>query len=174
MEDYTDDMTARDVVSALRQTPPPGALPEVEASLPLVDVLHRLLEAPGRELAVTEGTEVLGVADQTSVLEGLGRMLVARDDSSLVTVECGAGDYSASRLAHAVEDADAHLVDLWSAPARHGRVAVTMRVRRSDPTPVCHSLERYGFEVVASHGGHGIDAEVSAERLLALQMILNV
>lgn len=168
------DITAKDIISPLRQLPPPGALPSVSADMPLVDMLPRLLDAPGRELAVADGDTTLGVADQTSMLEGLGRMIAPRDDSSVVTVECAAGEYSASRLAHAVEDSDAHLVDLWTVPARDGRVSVTLRVRHTDPTAVCRSLERYGYEVTAAHGHDGVAAEIAAERLLALQMMLNL
>lgn len=167
-------MTARDVISPVRQAPQAGILPSVEADMPLVDVLHRLLDAPGRELAVTSRGEVMGVADQTTVLEGLGRMLAPRDDSSVLTVECPASDYSASRLAHAVEDADAHLVDMWSVPAPDGRVAVTLRVSHLDPSSVAHNLERYGYEVTSAYGDTELDAEVAAERLLALQMMLNI
>ena len=167
-------MTARDVISPVRQAPQAGILPSVEADMPLVDVLHRLLDVPGRELAVTSQGQVMGVADQTTVLEGLGRMLAPRDDSSVLTVECPASDYSASRLAHAVEDADAHLVDMWSVPAPDGHVAVTLRVSHLDPGSVAHNLERYGYEVTSAYGDTELDAEVAAERLLALQMMLNI
>ncbi|MDE5806720.1 MAG: hypothetical protein K2H76_01270 [Muribaculaceae bacterium] len=146
----------------------------VPGEMPLVDVLPRLLDAPGRILGVEEDGERVGVIDQTSLLEGLGRMIPVRDDSSLVTVECAPADYSASRLSHAVEDSDAHIVDLWSAPAENGKIRVTLRVRRSDPTPTVHNLERYGYDVVDTSSAVYQDAEVAWERLLALNTLLNV
>ena len=165
---------AKDVISRFQTSSEGHGAPVISGEMPLVDVLPRLLDAPGRQLAVEEEGERLGVIDQTSLLEGLGRMIAPRDDSSLVTVECAPGDYSASRLSHAVEDSDAHIVDLWTTPATNGHIQVTMRIRRSDPTATIHNLERYGYEVVDSCGAGYQDAEVAFERLLALHTLLNV
>ena len=101
-------------------------------------------------------------------------MIAPRDDSSLVTVECAPADYSASRISHAVEDSDAHIVDLWTVPAENGKIRVTLRVRRADPTPTVHNLERYGYEVVDTSSADYQDAEVAWERILALNALLNV
>ena len=65
------------------------------------------------------------------MLEGLARMIAARGDCSEVTVECRPEDYSASQLAHAVEDSGAHLVDLFSSPPADGHIRVTLRLRHS-------------------------------------------
>ncbi len=165
---------AKDVISRFQPLQESFAGVTVSGEMPLVDVLPRLLDAPGRIVGVEEEGERVGVIDQTSLLEGLGRLIPARDDSSLVTVECAPADYSASRLAHAVEDSDAHIVDLWSAPAENGKIRVTLRVRRSDPTPTVHNLERYGYDVVDTSASDYQDAEVAWERLLALNTLLNV
>lgn len=177
-------MTAKDAISPYRLLDSaivePGVMEslaparEVEASLPLLEVLPLLLDAPGRRLRVTAAGSEIGVIDSRSMLEALGRMIAPRDDSSVIEVECAPGDYSASHFAMAVEDADAHLVDLFSAPASDGKIRVTLRVRHSDPTMAVHSLERYGFEVVNAWGAAGSDPEVSRERLSALQAYLNV
>lgn len=132
-----------------------------------------LLDAPGRELGVEDETGLAGVIDQTSMLESLGRLLPARGDSSIVDIECGASDYSASALARAVEDADVHLVDLLTSPAPDGRIRATLRVRCEDPGHVVASLERYGYRVTA-HSGHNSLPAVDMERLLALQALINV
>ena len=169
-------MTARDVLSPLRL--PSGetsGLPSVEARMPLVDVLPRLLDTSTRSLAVTEeGGDVIGVITESSLLEGLGRLIAPRDDSSVITLECRPEDYSASLIAHAVEDADIHLVDLWSAPAAGGMLAVTLRVRSLDPSVAVRSLERYGFTVRDASAHDMMLREVAGERLLALQTLLNV
>lgn len=167
-------MTARDVLSPRHQLRAPAPLRSVSADMPLVDVLPRLLDAPDRMLGVADGGVPLGVIDETSLLEGLGAMIAPRDDSSVVTVECRPEDYSASLLAHAVEDADAHLVDLWSVPAPDGRLRVTLRVRHTDPSTVVHSLERYDFHVTDAYGADYADAGLACARLSALQLYLNV
>lgn len=168
-------MTAKDVIS--RVSNPDHLLPmkTVDQQMPLLEVLPHLLDAPGRLLGVVsmDGRQI-GVIDQTSLLEGLGRMIVARDDSSVVTIECDPQEYSASLLAHAVEDADAHLVDLFSAPGEGGRLRVTLRVRSLDPTAAIHSLERYGYSVVESGNGDAEIDDTLAERLASLQALINV
>lgn len=168
---------ARDVMAA--PSTAPGATPHVmvEGRLPLVDLLHRLADAEEGVAGVVEDGRMTGIVTPASVLAGLAEMLAPRDDSSLICVECAPGDYSAAALARAVEDADAHLVDLWTAPTDHGTIAATLRVRVGDPSGVCHHLERYGFEVTDSAavgGAQAADAILAAERLLELKTILSI
>lgn len=144
--------------------------------MPLLDIIPRLLDTDKHELTVIEGGEAVGIIDETSLLAGIGRMIAPRDDCSVIAVECSPEDYSASVLAHAVEDSDAHLVDLLSAPSDNGRMIVTLRVRHSDPTAAVRSLERYGYHVVEAHSG-GDDfqrMDIATERLLSLQALMNV
>lgn len=154
----------------------PDAIPakRVPGEMGILDVLPRVLDSPEGYVGVEEEGALTGIIDRNSLLEGMGRLLAARDDSSEITVECYPEDYSASRLAHAVEDADAHLVDLISGPSAEGLVRVTLRVRREDPSPVVNSLERYGYHVTDSSGSAYGDAEVALERLLELNALLNV
>lgn len=169
-------MTAREVLSPGKTAALSRPARTVDADMPLLEVLPRLLDAPARELAVDDGGVAIGVIDSDSILEGLGRLISSRDDCSVVTVECRPEDYSASLLAHAVEDSDAHLVDLLTSPADDGCVRVTMRVRHTDPSAAVHSLERYDFKVVEAYGAKdGVrDAEIAFDRLLSLQTLLNV
>lgn len=169
-------MTAREILSPGKTAAQHKPLRSVDADMPLLEVLPRLLDDPHREIGVNDGDVSLGVIDQTSILEGLGRMIAARDDCSVITLECRPEDYSASLIAHAVEDSDAHLTDLFSVPEADGHLLVTLRVRNSDPTPTVRSLERYDFKVVEAHASEsaGADMTVATERLLSLQALLNV
>lgn len=146
----------------------------VDANTPVLDVLPLLLEADDRRLAVTLNNNIIGIIDSDSLLEGLGNLLSNRDDSSIIVINAAPAQYSASAIAHAVEDADAHLVDLISHPDGDNKIRVTLRVRLSDPSAAIRSLERYGFDVIEASGPHYADAEVAEERLKALQVFLNV
>lgn len=97
-------------------------------------------------------------------------------DTSEVTVICHPSDYSASSLARAVEDADASLLALVTTPDNDGSQMLTVHLRtnRSDPSPVVHSLERYGFNVTDAQGTVNTDASLAAERLSELQRYLNI
>lgn len=169
-------MTAKEILSPGKTVAERRPVRMVEADMPLLEVLPRLLDTPMREIGVSDGNMSIGVIDQSSMLEGLGRMIAARDDCSTITVECRPEDYSASMLAHAVEDSDAHLVDMITTPQDDGNMHVTLRVRHNDPSAAVRSLERYEFRVVDAHGNEdgSRDATIAAERLLALQTLLNV
>lgn len=169
-------MTAKDILSLNKPENPSLPATKIESDMPIIDIIPRLLDTRKRELAVVEDGETIGIIDQSSLLEGIGRMIAARDDCSVITVECAPEDYSASILAHAVEDSDAHLVDLFSVPSDNGQIRVTLRVRHSDPTAAVRSLERYDFHVIEAHSsGDSIQSmEIATERLLSLQALMNV
>lgn len=169
-------MTARDILSPGKTMAERKPSRSVDADMPVLEVLPRLLDTPVREIGVTDGMVPIGIIDQTSMLEGLGRLIAARDDCSTVTVECRPEDYSASLLSHAVEDSDSHLVDLLTTPGFDGTLRVTLRVRATDPSAAVHSLERHDFKVVDARGAEDQtrDSAIAIERLLSLQTLLNV
>lgn len=167
-------MKARDVISDsvnFQDCLPAG---KVGSDTPLTDVLPRLLDSPDRMLGVMEDNRCVGVIDESSLLEGLNRLIVPRDDCSLIVIETSPSSFSASHIAHAVEDADVHLVDFWSAPAEDDMIRVTLRVRADDPSATVMNLQRYGYEVVSASGNKYRDAELAVERLLEIRALLNV
>lgn len=167
-------MTARDILSRTSPSAVPVPVASVDSSMPVIDVIPRLLDAPGRVLGVTEGGTMLGLIDAGSALAGVAAMFPARDDCSIVEVECAPGDYSASLLTHAAEDADIHVVGLWTAPAERGRIHATLRLRCEDPAHAVRNLERYGYDVVASYGHADSALELASRRLRELQLYLSM
>lgn len=146
----------------------------VSGGMHLLEVLPKLFETPSRELSVVENDREIGVIDAQSMLDALGRLIASRYDCSIIEVECSPVDYSASALARAVEDTDAHLVDMFSLPSDEGHLKVTLRIRCEDPTAAVHSLERYGYTVTEVFGHENMEATASLERLLALQALINI
>lgn len=167
-------MTAREAVSAIRNKAGVWPEGEIEGGVHLLDVMPRLLEAPGRELTVRDGDETVGIIDENSMLEAMARQISARYDCSVIEIECLPGDYSASHIARAVEDSDVHLVDMLTNPADGGHLRVTLRVRCEDPSATVHSLERYGYEVTRTFGHDDVERTAAMERLLGLQALINV
>lgn len=165
---------AKDIVYPPSDSRPPAEVPSVSADTPVVDLLTPLLESPSHVLSVSDGNNSLGLLTETLLLQGLAAEFASREDCAIVTLECAAADYSASRIAMAVEDAGFHLLDLWSIPRPEGRLEVSLRVHCDDPSGVVHSLERYGFEVSSVHSRDYADAELARERFEALQAYLNV
>lgn len=80
----------------------------------------------------------------------IARLFPHVDESSTLLVTCRRGDYSASRIARAVEDCDAHLLNLnvtSDSDRLDNRIVVELRVSHRNPLSVARSLERYGYEV---------------------------
>ena len=71
-------------------------------------------------------------------------------ESSRLLVGCAKVEFSASRIARAVEDADAQLLNLnvTSLEIEGWQVVVALRVNHRNPQSVARSLERYGYDVI--------------------------
>ncbi len=110
-------------------------------------------------------------------------------ESTRLLVGCRAEDYSASRIAHAVEDCNAHLLNLNITPpfgqhpdeARQLNpddiaqfpVLFDIRVSLRNATSIARSLERYGYHVLDALEPDLADDETSRERYLQLIRYLN-
>lgn len=92
------------------------------------------------------------VNDKTADFHALSRLLPPRAEASTITVACQAADFSASALARAVEDSNAHLVNLNvtadSLPG--GRLVIELRTSLPHSAATVRSLTRYGFEVLSA------------------------
>lgn len=88
-------------------------------------------------------------------------------ESCELTIECSRSDYSASMIARAVEDAEAHLLNLniTAAEPSAGILNVALRVSHRNGGSVARSLERYGFDVIDIQGGYDSDADLTAQRI---------
>lgn len=104
-------------------------------------------------------------------------------ESSRLLVGCNKEDYSASRIARAVEDCNAHLLNLNVtaygtdpsgktmndydddyADARFP-VVVDLRVSHRNPRGIGRSLERYGYTVIETMAGDMADEESSLRNI---------
>ncbi len=71
------------------------------------------------------------------------------EDSAELSVRCFRNDYSASRIARAVEDCNANLLNLniTSEASPIGEIIVDLRISHRNIDAVARSLERYGYSV---------------------------
>ncbi len=96
------------------------------------------------------------------------RLFPQVEESSTLLISCRRGDYSASRIAHAVEDCDAHLLNLnvtADSEELDNRVVAEIRVSHRNPSAVARSLERYGYEVADTDRSELADDPVLQSRL---------
>lgn len=106
------------------------------------------------------------------------RLFPRNPDSSRLTVACAPADYSASRIARAVEDCDVHLLNLnvTDESTSDGRMLIELRVNRRDPSGVARSLRRYGYDVLLSSGPDGVapdssEAQIDSEALRGIDRV---
>lgn len=73
-------------------------------------------------------------------------------EASVITVVCPPSEFSASTIARAVEDSNAHLLNMnvTGTSRDDGRMTIELRTSLRNSAPAERSLARYGYEVVAS------------------------
>lgn len=107
----------------------------------------------------------------------LARLFPPVEESSTLLLSCRRGDYSASRIARAVEDCDAHLLNLnvtADTDNLDNRIAIEIRVSHRNPLSVARSLERYGYEVEGFDSASVADNDLIRSRLAELMHYLEV
>ncbi len=98
-----------------------------------------------------DDTSVQNVNISASAKARLDRLFPQVEESCSLLLACRRGDYSASRIARAVEDCDAHLLNLnvtADSDVLDSQIVAELRVSHRNPESVCRSLERYGYEVI--------------------------
>lgn len=87
------------------------------------------------------------------------------------------GDFSASAIARAVEDCDLHLLNMNVTSARTpgGDIIVALRTDACSGDGVTRSLNRYGYDVIATSGEiSSIDADEAERRAAELLRLLDI
>ena len=96
-------------------------------------------------------------------------------EASHLLVACRRADYSASRIAHAAEDVDAHVLNLnvtaLTLDDADDCVVVALRVSHREAASVARSLERYGYEVLDFEGTGIAAADDAGARSRAAELL---
>lgn len=116
------------------------------------------------------------IASECQPLHREERLFPPVEESSELSVACYRADYSASAIARAVEDVDAHLINLnvTSAVTPEGEIITDLRVNRRNAAAVARSLERYGFRVIDLRNNADDASDVLSERVGELLAYLNI
>lgn len=146
----------------------------VRATYP-VSMLMESMVSEGRSIVpvVDDMSGVyVGAVDRESMLASVSRLFPQLQESTELTVTCPPGNYSASAIAHAVEDADAHLLNLnvVEGTEPQSRTTVMLRVNHSRGDSVARSLARYGYDTVEMSGTPGM---VNADMVARVNELLH-
>ena len=150
----------------------------VRESYPMSMLLESMASARKSVIPVVDdfSGRYVGAVDAVSMLACVSRLFPQLQESTELTVTCAPGNYSASAIAHAVEDADAHLLNLnvVEGTEPQSRTTVTLRVNHSRGDSVARSLSRYGYETVEIAGSPGMPDSGISERINELLHYLEV
>lgn len=106
----------------------------------------------------------------------LARLVPFNPEASVLTVLCRRSDYSAGRIAHAIEDCNANLINLNVTSDTPGddMVAVEIRVDRKNTAAIARSLARYDY-IVLGHDSHDdVIDETGRNRVAELLRYLDI
>ena len=98
-------------------------------------------------------------------------------DSCHLLIGTGRDDFLASRIAHAVEDAEANLLNMniTSLTDDDNRHIVELRVSHRNPERVARSLERYGYNILEVTSDTPLASDdIAARRLEEFMRYINV
>ena len=107
----------------------------------------------------------------------IDRLFPHNEESSRLLVSCIPADYSASRIARAVEDCDAHLLNLnitADGEQLDNRVVVALRLSHRSPLAAARSLERYGYEVLDVEHDALAGDDIAADRIKELMHYIDL
>lgn len=125
-----------------------------------------------------DDTSVQNVTFAPSAAARLDRLFPPVEESSTILLACRRGDFSASRIARAVEDCDAHLINLNvttdGESYADNRIVAELRVTHRNPESVSRSLERYGYEVISADGIAPADESLIRDRYDELMRYLGL
>lgn len=149
----------------------------VKGATPLSLVLERMTSGDDIVAVIDDITELYtGAIDRDSLLQAVSRLFPQLNEYTELTITCPPSQYSASAIAHAVEDADAHLLNLnvTAGTEPDSLATVMLRVNHSRGESVARSLQRYGYETVEMTGDPGMFHTDLAERVSSLLHYLEI
>lgn len=165
-------MTAKDIISpkllALKPAELAVATPKVAASASLAVVLHKMLDTASAVGVVDDATDkAIGTIDAEGIVASMAQMFPVVDESCELIVECDSHNYSASVVARAVEDCNAHILNLnvMERTTSDKRIAIALRINHSHGEAVARSLARYGYDVVDIVGSNDPISANTQERI---------
>lgn len=112
----------------------------------------KLVEIIEKGKNLTNGNDILVQNEPagTGINARFWHLMPPRDEASVLTVACRPADFSASALARAVEDSDAHLLNMnvTAETLPDGRMTIELRTSLRNASATARSLTRYGYDVI--------------------------
>lgn len=94
-------------------------------------------------------------------------------DASTIIITCQPANYSASVIARAVEDCDAHVINLNILACRTDadELMIALRVDHRNASSVARSLQRFGYDVIDIEAPDDFDLDTEVARSRANELL---
>lgn len=117
----------------------------------------------------------LGVITLQDLMQHFSELLAVHNEGGLLQIEVGYRDYSLSEIARIVEDQDCKILSLYmSQNSMAEKYLITLKLNRSDLTPIIRAFERYNYNIKASYVGGVETDEKTKDNYESLLRYLNV
>lgn len=108
--------------------------------------------------------EYQGVITLPDLVHQFSDLLAVNTAGGLLQIEVGLRDYALSEIARIVEDENSKILSLYLTQDYFlDKYYITIKLDRTDMTPIINAFERYGYNIRASFGSR-IDADDKAMR----------
>ncbi|MCK5856513.1 MAG: CBS domain-containing protein [Bacteroidales bacterium] len=115
----------------------------------------------------------LGVIRLADLTHYFAQLVAVDQPGGLITLEMNIHDYSVSQIGQIVESNDARILSLYFSPiADTTKIEVSIKINKSDLTPIIQTFSRYNYTIVASI--FETDEEELQDRYDSLMSYLNV
>jgi len=122
-----------------------------------------------------ENNEYLGVITQSDLLQKFADLIAVHMPGGIIELELQETDYSLSEISRIIEDADAKVLSFYvSKTDPDDRLAITIKLNRSDIQPVLNAFDRYGYQVKTTYVGEGVNDVRARENYDSLMKYLNI
>jgi acetoin utilization protein AcuB len=102
----------------------------------------------------------LGTISQASVVKAFSMMSAVNDPGGVIILEMNSHDYTLHEIARIVEGNDAKLLSVFiTSHTDSTKIEVTLKINRSDLSPIIQTFERFDYTIKASfhQSEHGDD-----------------
>jgi CBS domain-containing protein len=122
-----------------------------------------------------EKKEYLGLITQSDLLHRFADLIAAHTPGGIIELELNPRDYSMAEIARVVEDSDAKILSLYvSQRTGSDYLNLSIKLNRTDISPVLRSFDRYGYKVSSSFSAQDAVDDSAKKNYEALMKYLSI
>lgn len=159
---YTDLLDLNNTKKTLEALKPTMIRAFVRDDFHIFDVLKVISDHQVTAVAVIDASDkYLGVITSETIIRKIAAMPFVNEPGSIMILEMNTRDYQLSQIAQIVEGNDAKILSMHlNAHRDTTKIEVTIKVNKSDLTPILQTFNRYNYTVKATFHQKDLDADM--------------